>query len=116
MLIPKSFYVPEGGVRLISSQHWEQIQHNFKPRLGTMETTNHLSITLYWKQRKYKNTAMLNKHKNVVAFWLAPGLRQFEIYEATVGFNKLSDSHRFISEKVHIIEDDETSYCKSTNQ
>ena len=80
-----------------------------------METTNHLSSTLQWCQGKYKRTITLSKHNNVATFWLAPGYRQFEAYEATAGFHKATDSKPFIAEEVHIIQDDDTSYRKTTN-
>ena len=92
-LIPKSYYIQEGGVRLLSPQHWAQYQKNFKPKPGTMETTNHMSSTLQWKQGKYKRTIMLRKYNNVATFWLAPGYRQFEAYDATAGFQEATDSH-----------------------
>ena len=58
---------------------------------------------------------MLSKHNNIATFWLAPRLRTFEAYPFSAGFQKASDSHPFIAEEVLIKEDDETSYCKSTN-
>ena len=30
-IIPKSYYIPEGGVRLLSPQHWAQTQHGSTP-------------------------------------------------------------------------------------
>ena len=41
---------------------------------------------------------MLSKHNNVATFWLAPGLREFEAYEATACFNAANDSHSFIAD------------------
>ena len=58
---------------------------------------------------------MLSKHNNMTAFWFALGFREVEAYEATSGFNEASYRHHFIVEHVHIIEDDETSYCKLSN-
>ena len=58
---------------------------------------------------------MLSKHNNVATFWLAPEFRKFEAYEATACFHKSSDSHLFIADQVHIIEEGETSYCKPAN-
>ena len=54
-------------------------------------------------------------HNNVATFWLAPGYRQFEAYEATVDFQNKTDSQSFIAEEEHIIKDDETFYCNPTN-
>ena len=80
-----------------------------------METTNHQSSTLNWNQGKFKRIVMISKHNNVSIFWFAPGFREFEAYEATAGFHEVTDSHPFIADQVHIIEEDETSYCKSAN-
>lgn len=38
-VIPKSYYVPEGGVRLLSPQHWAQTQKDSKPIAGTGSKT-----------------------------------------------------------------------------
>ena len=107
-LTPKSYYLPERGVRISSPQHWDQVQNCYKPNPSTMEITNHQSRTLHWKQGKFKRTVMLSKHNNVATFWLAPGFRKFEAYEATVGSNEATDSHPFIADQVHIREEDET--------
>ena len=114
-LVPKYYYVQEGGVSLLSSQHWAQPQKDLKPELGTMETTSHLQSTLHWKQGKYKRTIILIKHNNVAAFQLAPGFRKFEVYKATAGFQKASNSHPLIVEEVYRIEDDDNSYRKPTH-
>ena len=39
-LIPDSFYVPHGGARLLSPQHWAQTQKDRKPTFGTGEWTD----------------------------------------------------------------------------
>ena len=48
----------------------------------------------------------------MAALWLTPGFRKLEVYEANVGFNEATDSHPFIADQVHLIEEDDTSYCK----
>ena len=58
---------------------------------------------------------MISKHKNVATFWLAPGFRKFEAYEATTVFQKASDIHPFIAEDMHIIEENDFFYYKPTN-
>ena len=58
---------------------------------------------------------MLSKHNNVATIWVAPVFREFEAYEVAVCFHKASDSHPFIVDQVHIIKEDETSYCKPAN-
>ena len=80
-----------------------------------MEIINHQLSKLRWKQGKIKRTVILSKNNNVATFWLAPGFREFEAYEATADFNESSNSQPFIADQVHIIEESETSYCKSSN-
>lgn len=45
--IPNSFFVPKGGLRLLSPQHWAQSQRGFKPITGTGSETTHKDITLF---------------------------------------------------------------------
>ena len=40
ILIPDSFYVSNGGARLLSPQHWAQTQKDWKPTFGTGEWTD----------------------------------------------------------------------------
>jgi hypothetical protein len=47
-LIPKSFYVKEGNVRLLSPQHWAQAQKDTKPIQGTGSETDARQVTLFW--------------------------------------------------------------------
>jgi hypothetical protein len=76
-VIPKSFYVPQGNVRLLSPQHWAQTQKDRKPTAGTGSETLDDKITLFWKQRKYKLTLPLGRNDNVATFTLADGFKSF---------------------------------------
>ena len=77
-LIPKSYYIPDGNVRLLSPQHWAKTQKDTKPIVGTLETTDHKSSTLQWKQRKFKKTVQIHPSDNVATFHLAPGYLSYE--------------------------------------
>lgn len=73
-LIPNSYYVPHGKVRLLSPQHWAQAARDWKPRQGTGEQTDAENCTLYWSQKRYTKTIQLNrKGSNVMTMHLAPG-------------------------------------------
>ena len=87
-LTPKSYYIQEGGVIFLSPQHWAQPQNDFKPKPGTLGTTNHMLSMLQWKQGKYKRTIMLSKHNNITTFWLAPGLGISRHMRLLYTFNK----------------------------
>ena len=46
--IPKSFYSPNGGVRLLSPHHWAQTQKDMR---GTRSDTTSKEVTLFWNKR-----------------------------------------------------------------
>ena len=71
-VIPNSYYVPDGGCRLLSPQNWAKTQ-NDKAKHGTGEFTDAKSCTMYWKNRKYKLTMPLSKNTNVANIHMAPG-------------------------------------------
>ena len=77
-MIPKSYYVPEGGVMHLSFQHWEHTQNDIKSESGTNKIVNRMAYTLQWQQNKYKRTIILSKQTNMAKIWLAPEFREFE--------------------------------------
>jgi hypothetical protein len=85
-IIPKSFYMKEGNVRLLSPQHWAQTQKDAKPQQGS-ETVGD-KVTLFWKQRKHKLTITFNRYNNVTTFNLAAGYTKFMAFytEAEVDY------------------------------
>ena len=79
-LIPNSYFVPSGGVRLLSPQHWAKAQGQ-KGKLGyqgTISQTTSRDITLMWNDRKNKLTVPLTKESNVGTFHLAPGYAKYD--------------------------------------
>jgi hypothetical protein len=79
-VIPKSFYVPHGNVRLLSPQHWAQTQRDRKPIQGTGSETLDNKVTLFWNQRKCRRTVHLGKADNVATFLLADGFERFTAF------------------------------------
>lgn len=73
--IPKSLYVPNCGVRLLSPQHWAQQQRD-KTR-GTGEYTDDKECVLYWNNRTYKRTIPLDRDQNVATFNSTPGFKKY---------------------------------------
>jgi hypothetical protein len=92
-LIPKSFYVKEGNVRLLSPQHWAQTQRDTKPIQGTESKTVANQITLLWNQLKNKPTIPLSKVNNVATYNLAPGYTKLMAFcvEAEVDYAEEQD-------------------------
>jgi hypothetical protein len=78
--IPKLFYVPDGGIRLLMPQHWAKEQNDKKPTQGTGSETLDNKVTLFWNQRKHKLTIPLGKADNVATFQLASGYKQFSAF------------------------------------
>ena len=107
-LIPQSYYVPQGNVRLLSPQHWAKTQRDTKPTIGTYETTDHDKVTLTWKQRKFKRTIRIHPLDNVATFWLAPG---FKAYSTFCKEHDITDppqgDNPLLAEAMHIIPDDD---------
>ena len=82
-LIPNSFYVPEGGVRLLSPQHWAQTQKSNRKKshvhdYGCISQTTRDNITLMWNDRSSKLTVPLSKTSNVSTFYLATGYTKYD--------------------------------------
>lgn len=75
-IIPNSFYVPNGGTKLLSPQHWAKTQRD-KNRNGTGERTNAHEIELYWKGNTHQLTVPLDRHANVATFHTAPGFKRY---------------------------------------
>ena len=70
--IPNSYFVPQGGMRLLSIQHWAKVQKD-PVRLGTGGWTGPDDIYLWWKGRKHQLTIPLDPASNVGDLYLAPG-------------------------------------------
>eukprot|EP00978_Attheya_sp_CCMP212_P032841 scaffold129914_cov59-Attheya_sp.AAC.1 len=107
--IPNSFYVPHGGVRLLSPHHWAKAQGDRKPVEGTGETTNSKEVILYWNQHKHKLTIPLSVATNVATFRTAPGYGKFDAFCAEAGFTSVDDEEPplFLCQEANLISDDE---------
>ena len=88
--IPNSFYVPSGGVRLLSPQHWAKTQRGLKKngRHGILSQTTSNEITLMSNERKNKPTVPLSKESNVGTFHLAPGYNKYDGFRCTMAMEQ----------------------------
>ena len=106
-LIPNSFYVPDGQVRLLSPQHWGQAMRDIKPLPGTGCETIHNKATLFWNQRKNKLTIPLDS-SNVATFQLAPGYAKFNAFCAEAEVDYDAEQHDPITvNSTVVVSDDE---------
>ena len=82
-IIPHSYYVPEGKVRLLSPQHWAKSQQPNRKKItnkrhGTICQTTSDDITLMWNNRQSKLTVPLGADNNVATFHLACGFSKYD--------------------------------------
>jgi len=105
-VIPNSFYVPQGKVRLLSPQHWAQTQRD-KPSGGTGSSTTDSAVTLHWQQKRYSLTVPLGKNDNVATFHLAPGYKHFKVFCTQAGTTASDDDDDPILADSTLISDDE---------
>lgn len=95
--IPNSLYVPEGGVRLLSPQHWAQ-ESSIKSELDNETnqqdiwcTTNRDNIILYWNKGQQKKTITLDKDRsNTAIMWSTTGNNNYVSFYNEIKENELS--------------------------
>ena len=76
--IPNSFYAPQGGVRLLSPQHWAK-HHPSKKGDATSSRTTHDKIILSWNGGKSTCTTPLGP-SNVANLNANPGYSKYEAF------------------------------------
>lgn len=80
-VIPNSYYVPSGKVRLLSPQHWAKERNkNNKRDKDAGEKTNHKEVQLQWANGQHTKTIPLDPNNNVATFRLAPGFTKFQAF------------------------------------
>ena len=113
MIIPNSYYVPEGGVRLLSPQHWAQTRNNVDKRGGAGETTTGTEVVLFWNNQKSRRTIPIESYgNNVATFSLASGYDKYHQYCKCAGTDDPEYDNNPLTEndvevKPSIISDDE---------
>ena len=84
---PKYFYSPDGGVQLLSPQHWAQTQKDMR---GTGSETTSKEVTLFWNKRHDQLTIPLGRSNNVATFHMAPGFEKYKAFCATADINTMA--------------------------
>ena len=81
-LLPDSYYVPQGGVRLLSPQHFHKcMSEKYKDKFKGEEpesTTSQSKFVLKWDHNRRKITVPIDPVTNVFTFCLAPGVNEFD--------------------------------------
>ena len=86
--LPNSYYIPEGGMRLLSPQHWSQElikQSNGKVARAPRVTTDNKQMVMRWNNGASELTVDLDKRTNVGNIHLAPGYTQYQLFLQTAG-------------------------------
>lgn len=88
MIIPNSYYVPNGQLRLLSPQHWAQQRTGNDKRGGAGERMDATEVILYWNNKQNTKTVPLDvTGNNVATFNLAAGYDNFHAYCAEAGLD-----------------------------
>jgi hypothetical protein len=109
-IIPNSYYIPDGKVRLLSPQHWAQTQNGKNQKRNKNncgEHTNGIECTLYWNGGDHKLHIPLGRRDNVATFPMSPGYKQFAAFCCEAGMD--DDSIEPVAMPSGIISEDEES-------
>lgn len=115
-VIRNSYYIPHGGVRLLSPQHWAQTRTSRKERELASETTDADKCILQWSDKKgikrYKKTIALDrKGSNLATMNMAPSFAGYDLFCQEAGFEP--NVHIYDCNPIHAspaqISDDEAS-------
>ena len=115
--IPNSYFVPEGGMRLLSPQHWAKVQKD-RDRLGTGAWTGPSEVVLYWKGRTHRRTLSLDVRSNVADLHLAPGYLSYDRFcqSQCVDPETLPADTPFVANPTIIPPEDEDETTKAIHQ
>ena len=81
-IIPNSYYVPTGSVRLLSPQHWAQTQIKSKKDgyEGIGCDTKGREVVLYWNGKQNSLTVPISRANNVATLYMAAGYNKFKLF------------------------------------
>ena len=106
-IIPNSYYVPHGRVRLLSPQHWAKAQtKGTRDKRGTGETTTSKECTLYWNKMGSKLTIPLTTHTNVATFSLAHGYTKYKSFCHQAKISGIDEKDMIMADATTLIEDE----------
>jgi hypothetical protein len=107
-VIPNSYYVPDGKVRLLSPQHWaKMLPPHRRPKKGIApEMTYHDRVELRWDGDTSMKTVFLDTNTNVATFTLATDYTDYKAFCTLADEDGNDDDHPFCIE-AEIVSDDE---------
>lgn len=110
MVIPNAYYVPDGGVRLLSPQHWAQQRSGKDRQGGAGSTTMGTHVELFWNNRDSRRTVPIDlTGNNVATFRLSSGYNRFAAYCMETGLdNEVYQKNPLTIDETTMISDDDS--------
>ena len=105
MVIRGAYLIPDVVTRILSLQHLAQQADDHYPReegMGALTTSK--NITLFWSQRRFAKTVLLDPGTNVGLTTTASGARSYRAFCASIDAEEMNQTNIFTT---HVIPDDE---------
>ena len=111
--IPKSYYVPQAGMRLFSPQHVDRCLRD--QRRGSLsETSNSVECVMRWgENEEFTKTIPLDHQTNVFTFDLAPGFSNYFAYCTECNIDDQQDLVEPLAQPATMVSDDENDERES---
>ena len=87
-LLPNSYYIPEGGMKLISPQHWSQELMKQDKRNAARPpkvVSDNKRMIMYWNNWESQLEVDIDEQSNVGNLSLAPGYQQYKLFLQAAG-------------------------------
>ena len=105
LVIQGAYLIPDAATRILSPQHLaQQANHHYPKEEGTGLLTTSKNITLFWSQRRFTKTVLLDPRTNVGLTTTATGTRYFHAFCASSNEEETKETNIFTT---HVIPDDE---------
>ena len=115
-VIPNSYYVPQGGARLLSPQHWSKTRPRTDQVRGLLarSVVTGKGARLEWDSRKTGIKLQHDKSTNVFDLLLAPGVQAFKSFVEEAGLE--DDLDPVVALEATYVTNDEESLGPETNE
>ena len=105
VVIQGAYLIPDATTRILSPQHLAQQANDHYPNEeGTGSFTTSKNITLFWSQRCFTKTVLLDPHTNVQLTTTAAGTRTYHAFCESINEEETKETNIFTA---HVIPDDE---------
>ena len=109
MVITGAHLIPDASTRILSHQHLaQQVNDHYPMAEGIGALTTSKNVTLFWAQRHFTKTVLLDSKTNVGLTATASGARSFCAFCATVTTPETKQANIFTTHVIPDEEDDES--------